>query len=315
MKIVKTIGLILILGFYSIESYGQIDKEIRLQWIKQCTDYRDYLLLRNPTAIYELKWLLEKWDSIDTYKEEKDKFASMIFHFSEKQNLPEEDILKTVRKFMPKSTLAKKSTKDDVEIVRNNIDLLNMVNLGLLEDKFPFKLDANTDLFIEFNTYNVQQGDQVGEIGAGDGAFSLLLYQLSPDIKLFINELFMDKLQLIKSKIEGNPNRYQFDHVELICGSHICTGMEGFELDKIIIRNTFHHFENKKQMLRAIQKSMKKDGTLFIYESIKDLDKKGCRFAMKRKKIIKILASSGLVITNQTQMKGEVIFTSKRKLS
>ena len=42
--------------------------------------------------------------------------------------------------------------------------------------------------------------------------------------------------------------------------------LEGEELDVIIIRDSFHHFTKKIEMIESIKKTIKKDGILFILE-------------------------------------------------
>ncbi|HRI32986.1 MAG TPA: hypothetical protein PLD02_04485, partial [Saprospiraceae bacterium] len=49
-------------------------------------------------------------------------------------------------------------------------------------------------------------------------------------------------------------------------GSSTSTGMEDSTFDKIIIRNTFHHFRKKDKMLQSIMKSMNDETELIILE-------------------------------------------------
>ena len=85
--------------------------------------------------------------------------------------------------------------------------------------------------------------------------------------------------------------------MSLVQGEITSTNLEGLDLDKIIIRQSFHHFSRKKEMLSSISKSLKPDGRLYVLEATKDHPDNYCRClcdeAMRSKRIIKKITSNG----------------------
>lgn len=75
-------------------------------------------------------------------------------------------------------------------------------------------------------------------------------------------------------------------------------------VDKIILRNTFHHFKDKKAMLKSIKGSLKKDGKLFINEYIDDQSgtEKPCKHILTEIEIKKRLQKAGFELTKEMWM-------------
>lgn len=91
------------------------------------------------------------------------------------------------------------------------------------------------------------------------------------------------------------PSMFEVSQVHLVKGQKKSTGLEGQQLDKIIIRDSFHHFKKKSKMLASIKKSLKDTGELFVVESviIQNNGGKNCPMAMHASDIIKTIESGG----------------------
>ncbi|MCB9340803.1 MAG: methyltransferase domain-containing protein [Lewinellaceae bacterium] len=304
----KYLYIAILFNTIALNGICQKTSEISLEFIRKISVYRDSLLLSNPGATIELSLLFEKWKNFGTPKEEAIRLQNTIYHLIAMHNLTNEEIVNRIKTLMPDLTLATKCTTDDVQTIRKNNKLIDMINIGLLEPKSPFKLSADNDFIAEMNEYNLSSGDKIGEIGAGGGAFSLMAHSLFPGNKTYINDINKDLLQSLKKSIDYDESIKNIDNLELILGEVYSTNMEGYDLDKIILRNSFHHFFAKGTMLRSIKKSLIQNGELYILESIPELDKDGniCSYAMKKNKIIRKVESKGFQLVGQKQI-GESI--------
>ena len=108
-------------------------------------------------------------------------------------------------------------------------------------------------------------------MGAYDTDFLRQLLTRNHRLYYYLNEI--DEVALEQMAIETtlDPLFYTNHHrVSVVRGGVSTTGLLPNTLDKIIIRNAFHHFENAPSMLVTIQTSLKAGGELLIKEAFKD---------------------------------------------
>ena len=120
---------------------------------------------------------------------------------------------------------------------------------------------------VEFMAF--QEGERVGEIGAGEGWLAVAIGVLYDSLEYYVNEIVPAKIQRIDKHLKQflPPARHQ--HFHSVQGNVTSTGMEGRQLDVILIQNSFHHFFEKHAMLESIKASMKPEGRLILIEEFK----------------------------------------------
>jgi len=89
------------------------------------------------------------------------------------------------------------------------------------------------------------------------------------------------------------------------------TKFEPASLDKIIIRNSFHHFSKKEAMLASIKTSLKPNGVLFLQEPLKS--GKGCAMKMEEAEIKEILISNGFILEKEMNVEDKLVLKFLKK--
>lgn len=181
----------------------------------------------------------------------------------------------------------------DSILAYNNV-LMELVKFGVLEPKYPFKIKKNVAFLEELSFYNIKQTDQIAEIGAGEGIFSAVVHTIINPKVLYVNEIDSTNMQVCKENIQ-QFNIKDTIGIRFSFGSDTDTNIPASNLDKIILRRTYHHFSNYKSMLKSIRNNLNDDGALYIMESIKKI----CPEAISKSKIIKQLTKNGFQLNNE----------------
>jgi ubiquinone/menaquinone biosynthesis C-methylase UbiE len=304
-------------------AFGQEDKGAMsdLAYLEHIAQFRTRLLQKNPESLKALGDLLENWKTgvFEGVKEEglynlKQRIINV--GLSRRANLEEK--LKWISIITRAYQMERALGEKDIQAIQDNVELLELIGAGLLDDEYPFKLNTKSDLLKELPLYGINEGDKIGEIGAGNGLFSLILSWAFPGVHLSINELELGMMEGLKEKVDSRSDSYNPAFMELFVGTVESTHMEGKELDKIIIRNTYHHFDNKRAMLASIAQSLKKNGDLFIFENIRSSFWKAsdyCHKALTKKRILKVIERNGFHLVSE-QLVGEAVlfhFVKKEK--
>lgn len=168
-----------------------------------------------------------------------------------------------------------------------------------------------SDCFSRFKMsrlYDVEDGQKIFEIGAGNLFFAELLAYDKKDLTYFLNDIDPLVLKgmyiaLHRSNLTNNTSNNIY---RIVQGTAISTGAEGELFDKIIIRKAFHHFDQKEVMLEAIKESMHFNTDLILEEVYED-DKKNktnrCDQLMKESEIISTMLESGFRLYKKGQVK------------
>lgn len=136
------------------------------------------------------------------------------------------------------------------------------------------RLKLTRELNKEYKKYGIVDGEKILEIGSGSLSFGNLIGSKRKNCDIYLNDISNEKLesmylslhfnkQLNKTNIQKRHNNYY-----IIQGSESSTGAENIIFDKIIIRNAFHCFSHKKEMLESIKKSMDENTILIIKDRI-----------------------------------------------
>jgi len=309
--------LFLIIFLVSKDVTAQASDHVKTnEWISIISKYRDHLLQKNPNSTIELKQLINKWNTLGATEEEKSYLTFNILYARKIEKMNLKSIRKYIKKYKPNSKAGNSITEEDISIITKNSELLELIHLGLLKATFPFKIDPKTDLLEELKTYNLKDGEKIGEIGCGSGTFAMLLHQIQPNSQLYLNEINRSFFSYINLVLAENENFYQKKNISLIKGKKKNTKLEGYNLDKIIIRKTFHHFSKKDKMLDSIKKSLKPNGELYIMEYPIELNQNNedaCKISMRRNDIIGSIVNNGFVLINEVVIGRMVILKFKIK--
>lgn len=154
--------------------------------------------------------------------------------------------------------------------------------------------------------FNIQNGDKIGELGAGSGWLSLILAILYDRSSIYINELGPFATQEIRKKMAPHFTSEQQTRFHFVNGTKTATHLESEELDVIIAVDAFHHFREKISMLQSIKWSLAKGGRLCVVEQVKTYDKSSeyCPEALEKWELEQVLQENGFVKTRERLMTG-----------
>lgn len=257
---------------YAKPTLAQIDSSAQHNIIYHLAAYRDYLLTQNAGQVTALRKLATKWESQPAALAKLGSWVQNILQAKAVYNAPPSYILKKISQSYPYLESITSLTAEEIELLSANSHLLDMVVMDLLDNKYPYKIVNADHLIEELSLYDIKKGDKVAEIGAGNGSFATLLSLVQDSITIYANELDQELITYISQKIDYIAPLQPRSSILLVKGATKSTHLEHIKVDKIIVKNTFHHFKYKKEMLRAIRKSMHPNSRLFITEPVRDYD-------------------------------------------
>lgn len=202
---------------------------------------------------------------------------------------------KEIKKYYKDLGYEKLIDKSFVKSVKANSLLVNFINADFLEPMYPYKI--NHGMFEELAFYNLKEGQQIADIGAGLGTLSFLLTAADLDLGIHVNEIDKDLIKYIKSKKRKHFAHY--DDFKVIKGKKKDVKLNS-KMDKVILRATLHHLSHTEQMLSSIKEILKSDGILYIVEipAKENPHLTDCPHAMHRDEIISTLNENGFTLEN-----------------
>ncbi len=259
----------------------------------------------------QMRDFYKKWSKTESSQQEY--FYRFVVDYGILRNIngwTEKSSIRRAKKIVERKDFVEQFDEADFQAVRENFELIELFNEGILLGKFPFAINPETMLFREMMEYRIQPTDTIIEIGAGSGTFSLMAALINRDSKIFINELDKYYLKYIETRLDQNRDLLKLQNIELIKGKKKSIGLDIIKFDKIIIRNTFHHFSERTAMLASIKNGLKKSGTLFVQEPVKDYAKNlsNCQKIMTRSEIIQNIEMAGFCLLKITETGGRLLF-------
>jgi SAM-dependent methyltransferase len=172
-----------------------------------------------------------------------------------------------------------------------------------IEKKMAKPEVANEDAE-ELQVYQIHRDERIAEVGAGDASFARELLKNNQQISLYLNDINTRAVKNIQWSLDHDPIFLNTtSHVSVIKGSLISTGLEGKKLNKIIIRDAFHHFDRKTAMLASIRQSLDKNGKLYLFERYKEECKNDCcPILLSREDIMKDMSDNGFFLSEEKPM-------------
>ncbi|MEX0966141.1 MAG: methyltransferase domain-containing protein [Bacteroidia bacterium] len=157
----------------------------------------------------------------------------------------------------------------------------------------------------EFKVYDLQPNEVIADIGFATGWLEGVLMINYDSLTIYAQEINGYSLRTLNvvsdkySELRTTPNT---NELVLVKGRKKKTNLPRYVFDKIIIRQTFHHFSHPDAMLADIWETMKPGAELFIYEPIAAktyYDKKvGC-LNYSRSDLLKIFENSNFQLTRE----------------
>lgn len=298
---IRTLLILLVLPVY-LTSQELIFSESGI--IRSVTDYRSKLIKENIKATDNLRVLEKNWGELEPDNEEFELITLNIIALKSRSDYSANALLRIVKRDCEGCKLVEKITEQDIEIILENSELLDLVLEGVLKSNYPFAINPNSSIFTELEFYQIEAGQKIGEIGAGNGTFSILLGMLSNEIQIVINELEKGFVNYIDKKISNNAQLLDVSKIEATKGTKSNTGLKENQFDKIIIRNAFHHFSNKEKMLESIRQSLSKNGKLYLYEPILVPSGSGssCDKVLDKRYLLTLIEENGFLFEEEKKL-------------
>jgi ubiquinone/menaquinone biosynthesis C-methylase UbiE len=123
----------------------------------------------------------------------------------------------------------------------------------------------------ELGVYDFKPGETIADIGFGSGWLEGVIINFYDSLNIYAQDI--DKYNIrtadyvFKKYLELRPTP-NTNKITVVKGKKDSTGLPKNHFDKIIIRETFHHFKEKEKMLQDIAGLLKTNGRLFILEPV-----------------------------------------------
>ena len=259
--------------------------------------------------------MLAEWNAkrINQYEQE---FITLNVGLSKKYyNKTGDNYLKRINKFLSEKGIDVVLDHDDTEVIGQMFEVLQLIHLGILENKYPFAINNETKFFKEVAFFQIDEDDVMFEIGAGSGMFGLMMKLMHPTVSLYLNELSYSNFELIQELMDAHAKKISTENLFCVKGKKKSTELETLKADKIIIRHTLHHFKKMDEMLNSIKLSMDADSNLYINESTTDLHayEGDCQYKMSKKQIVDLMEESGFVLVEMLDLGDNLLFNYKLK--
>ena len=296
--------LIIVLASFPLICFSQSSEPSHTEIIYRLSEFRTAVLTKDESALSNLKLLLDRFENEDIENETFRRIVSSCYLGKSYYNSTNERILEDIGKINKKNDTNYYFSENELDAILNNFEVLNLIFIGVLRKDYPFALEKDLRLLEEYTFYDIHQNEQIGEVGAGGGTFSLLTGLLFTDVKLYVNDKMPLFINFTQKYFDGYSEYIDSNRLKLVKGKKRSTKFEVNSLDKIIIRNSFHHFKKKKKMLNSIKNSLKQGGELYLYEPFNGLTDhdEGCKKIMLQEDCLQVIQENGFKLEESKQL-------------
>ena len=150
----------------------------------------------------------------------------------------------------------------------------------------------------EIRSYDLDDCKSILDIGSGYSDLYKVLLRDQNDLEIFLNDIDHSALREIKYHLRSNRRIIKWtnknrNQVSIVQGTPRCTGVEHLIFDRIILRQSFHHFEDFGSMLQSIKKSMNASTLLVVIEIFKE-EEETCPQAINQNTFLQSMSEQGL---------------------
>ena len=314
MKTIIIFCSLIFIGFFYNPSFGQDD--YRKKIIIELNKYR-LNLITDSIFHKEVSNIAYKYNALTNRSG-----INVYYDLSQlylRKNLTKVDIeyLKKLRteKFQDESEIM-----HELDYVNNHPELYMMMNEKFISRDYPYRLSLQHFMIEEMMVCKVDTNHRVAEIGAGDGHFAYLLNRIFKPKVYHLNEIDTPRVyffpRIKKLHLDSLENDYKLIH-----GEKNKTNLSG-QYDKIIIRNTFHHFRKKKKMLENVKQHLAPNGEIVVIEVFKEdakfkLDDKGgaysCYMQISENEFLSYFEEGNFKLISKSKVQNRSMFVYKVK--
>ena len=114
-----------------------------------------------------------------------------------------------------------------------------------------------------FELLDIESGDVVADVGAGDGKWSIAVAeQVGSEGRVYATEVDPDDLKKIRDRVE----REGATNVSVVEGQTDSTGLPDACCDAILLRRVYHHFTDPEAMQESLRKALRDDARLLVVD-------------------------------------------------
>jgi len=284
---------------FSQEDVGPGDKLSQQQFVLGCEAYRQNVIHDLEEVLTEFTNLSDSLVRISENPQAHYAFKEMVLKGSlmDCHDKTTDAMYGAIRNFGFKDSIASGSYEQWLdENLYSLMELQFLISNGILEANYPYQLGDLTKVWKEFSFFGIEANMSVADIGAGNGVISFILLGSGLPLNVVMTEIDEDYLALLKTKIIKYGSGNQLSSISLIKGTDNDLGLGDLKVDRMILREVFHHLKDTDSILEDISLHLKPDGYLIVEESTKELTKNGeksCNKATTYKKIMKEFGAAG----------------------
>lgn len=275
--------------------------------------YRAHLLSRHAQHRHALAAVKHKLDSVGISNEVFMNLTvgiDMLIVLRESGDVSAERLKQVILK---NKIFGSQLDSSDIEVLVANADLFGLMGLRVLESTYPYKVDRGMKLHEELKFYHLEDGLRIADIGTGNGEFCVVLGFVYENLDIACNEIDSYALKIIERKRAALQSTIKGNVIHVVEGTKTSVNLPAASFDRIIIRNTFHHFARPLRMLESIAQAMADDGMLLINEPVYVSRKQNsCKKTMKEKPILRLLSRAGFVLDERLVLPGDVLYRFTR---
>jgi len=287
--------------------YAQNIVDWQQNLINSLSAYRNHLLFQKEDDLLELKKTIENWIELEPNSEVVDDFIFQTHYAYSIKNISYKTIVKRAKEDFSGSLLSKNFKEEELITLSKNSELIDLMVADVLSFEYPFKIEIKQKVFDEIEFYSFKNNETIAEIGAGKGNFSYLIAMLNKGIEIHINEIDRDLAKYIEGKKKSNNFKIDIEKIYIARGNKSEIKIYK-KVNKIIIRNSLHHFSHKDEMLKSIKNSLENDGSVFIYESLKnEIDVTSCKKKMYEGEIKDLMERNGFSLKKEKKIENVII--------
>lgn len=276
------------------------DNSVKNDLIRSIAKYRQTLMEGDEESLLQLNKTIRAWKAVEPDAKAGTEFISAIQYAGAIFDLNANVILNSMLLAIPEEKLVNVATEEQVNSIVQNSQLLDLIDMGVVNEEYPHQIHNNKHLYDEIEFYDLTENESIADIGAGKGVMSLLFYLANQSNKIYVNEIDTDLIKYIEHYLaKGNLNKSSSELFVVKRTNKKINLPE--KVDKIIIRKTFHHFKKKEKMLKSIRNSLKQNGRLFITEiPFRAEDVHACHLSMEESRIKSIVNNNGFKLERET---------------
>ncbi len=282
-------------------------------FIEVLNNLRNDLFTHEKTGIAELKGLMERLTAHGlTLTDQQYFFINTWFGYAVTASSP-----KYTRKQLKKHGYKAADFYEDadLDIVKKNERLIDLLNQEVLKWEYPFPLNQANPLFEELRQYHFRNGMRIAEIGAGSGLISLLVASVYDNLEIYVNEKDPFLVDYINRQMSRFPLLRPSNKLWVLKGKKRSTALEGRNLDLIFIRDSFHHFSKKEEMIASLRLSLSDSGAVFVVEEVLEDFKDTpptCSEIIKKSDILALFEKGGFLLVNSSKNGSDHILEFKK---